>query len=85
MKGIMLEIIEIGYALVIDEDEKTLLLRKCISENGNFTPTPTPRAMFVSKDLVKNAYWIKQIKEYELSEPLHVIYTSQLISKFFNV
>lgn len=83
MKGIMLEIIEIGYALVIDEDEKTLLLRKCISENGKFTPTP--RAMFVSKGLVKNAYWIKQIKEYELSEPLHVIYTSQLISKFFNV
>lgn len=83
MKGIMLEIIEIGYALVIDEDEKTLLLRKCISENGKFTPTP--RAMFVSKDLVKNAYWIKQIKEYELSEPLYVIHTSKLIREFLNM
>ena len=83
MKGIMLEIIEIGYALVIDEDEKTLLLRKCISENGK--STPTQEAMFVSKDLVTNAYWIKQIKEYELSEPLYVIHTSKLIREFLNM
>lgn len=83
MEGTMLEIVGSVYALVVSEDKKTLLLRKCIKENGKFTPTQ--EAMFVDKDLVKNAYWIKQVKDYELSESIYVVHTSQLIRKFLNV
>lgn len=82
-KGTVLEFFGVSYGLIVDETEKTLLIRKCIFSGGKFIPTP--EATFVEKDLVKSAYWIKLVNNPELTETVDIIRCDDLVSKFFNV
>lgn len=82
-EGTLLEFFGIGYGLIVEETEKTLLIRKCILSDEKFTPVP--EATFVEKDLVKSAYWIKVVDNPKLTEPLDVIRGVDLANKFFNV
>ncbi|ASD50592.1 hypothetical protein [Ligilactobacillus murinus] len=82
-EGVLLEFFGIGYGLIVEETEKTLLIRKCILSDGKFTPVP--EATFVEKDLVKSAYWIKVVDDPELTETVDINRSVDLVSEFFDV
>lgn len=81
--GTLLEFAGLGYGLVIDQTEKTLLIRKCMSSDQEFTPLP--EATFVEKSLVESAYWIKKVSNPKLTETLDIIRSVDLVTKFFDM
>lgn len=70
--------------LVIDDNEKTLLIRKAELHSNEFVLYDS--ATFYSKTSLVNAYWLKFLdKDSVITVPINSITATSLIGKLLNV